>query len=304
MPVDSNKETIRKAKCDWVLSLDADEILQENSEILKTILTYFKGMGTYDTTVFNLKILRGEDIFRTGKIIRNLPTFKYKGRVHETFFSTLGDTLYANIDVVVVGDKRESLQKQVYYNNLLQQTMADEPTNPRWPYLFIRDNLSSLNYQEMLNIGERYLKIECNSPLTRANFQSNYYNFRIVLMLMYKCLQEERYSLFDSYKKVVESISVGNADYLFLNFFNKLDKVQKQIMTISQTFFKQYNQLEDMDIIFPMEYLNSLLGTYLLLTNNIDESQQVFKQLKETSNRKVPYFISERLINRLIELEE
>ena len=130
---------ISKATSTWLLILDADEIIEENT-ILKFLLTYLISIDDFNDTVFNLNVIRGEDSYKTGKVVKNSSNLKYKGRVHETFYSENQEVSYANIKLNIFGIKRVSQKKIEYYNSLLLETMKDYPYDSRWGYLFLRDN--------------------------------------------------------------------------------------------------------------------------------------------------------------------
>ena len=74
-----------KASCDWIVSLDADERIT-NFKLLKLLLTYLKNFGDYPKTVFNLNIIRGDNVYKTGKVIQNLSCFSYRGRSMKHIF--------------------------------------------------------------------------------------------------------------------------------------------------------------------------------------------------------------------------
>lgn len=47
---------IRQSKCDWILVLDADELLMDKKTLLKDMLAYFAMFENLQSTIFNLKI--------------------------------------------------------------------------------------------------------------------------------------------------------------------------------------------------------------------------------------------------------
>ncbi|PWZ43265.1 glycosyltransferase family 2 protein, partial [Staphylococcus pseudintermedius] len=71
-----------KATCDWIMILDADEIVRKNDN-LKFYLTYLRIFDDFENTAFNFKVIRDEEVYKTSKLIRNTNTLTYKGRVHE-----------------------------------------------------------------------------------------------------------------------------------------------------------------------------------------------------------------------------
>ncbi|HAR5738361.1 TPA: glycosyltransferase, partial [Staphylococcus pseudintermedius] len=119
-----------KATCDWIMILDADEIVRKNDN-LKFYLTYLRIFDDFENTAFNFKVIRDEEVYKTSKLIRNTNTLTYKGRVHETFFSLNNSVSYANLNVEVLGIRRGSQKKTNYYNKLLLKTIIDFPKEGR-----------------------------------------------------------------------------------------------------------------------------------------------------------------------------
>ncbi|MDF0062885.1 glycosyltransferase [Staphylococcus pseudintermedius] len=147
-----------KATCDWIMILDADEIVRKNDN-LKFYLTYLRIFDDFENTAFNFKVIRDEEVYKTSKLIRNTNTLTYKGRVHETFFSLNNSVSYANLNVEVLGIRRGSQKKTNYYNKLLLKTIIDFPKEGRWYYLYLRDNIEDINYNQMLKFCKKlYLK--------------------------------------------------------------------------------------------------------------------------------------------------
>ncbi len=147
-----------KATCDWIMILDADEIVRKNDN-LKFYLTYLRIFDDFENTAFNFKVIRDEEVYKTSKLIRNTNTLTYKGRVHETFFSLNNSVSYANLNVEVLGIRRGSQKKTNYYNKLLLKTIIDFPKEGRWYYLYLRDNIENMNYNKMLKFVKKlYLK--------------------------------------------------------------------------------------------------------------------------------------------------
>ena len=266
-----------KANGDWIISFDADEKITDFKS-LKLLLTYLQIFGDYPKTVFNLNIVRDEITYKTGKIIQNLPCFSYKGRVHETYFSAVGDVHYANIDIDIISQNRTTSEKVEYYNRLLLLTIKDEPLNLRWLYLYLRDNFDSIKYTQMKELSHNYL-FSNSSNRNKENFKENYYNVRVILLHMYKALQNGEISDFEKYQQLISDVAYNQTDYIFLKFTLKLLRIQERISNDLEEMLIDCCEIETDNSIFSVNYLNSVLATYLLLDGNPQKSKEMFRKL-------------------------
>lgn len=249
-----------KASCDWIVSLDADERIT-NFKLLKLLLTYLKNFGDYPKTVFNLNIIRDDNVYKSGKVIQNLSCFSYRGRVHETYFSSVGDVHYTNINIDIISQNRMTLKKADYYNKLLLLTIDENPMNLRWLYFYLRDNFNSIEYTEMKTLCYDSLY---DDPLSR-NLKGSYYSVRITLLLMFKALQNKRISDFEKYQYTIKDVACEHSDYIFLKYAFKLLKIQEIIGDELEEMLNVCQKLKTENSIFPVDYLYSVLATYLLL---------------------------------------
>ena len=263
-----------KASCDWIVSLDADERIT-NFKLLKLLLTYLKNFGDYPKTVFNLNIIRDDNAYKTGKVIQNLSCFSYRGRVHETYFSSVGDVHYTNINIDIISQNRMTLKKADYYNKLLLLTIDENPMNLRWLYFYLRDNFNSIEYTEMKTLCYDSLY---NDSLSR-NLKGSYYSVRITLLLMFKALQNKRISDFEKYQYTIKDVACEHSDYIFLKYAFKLLKIQEIIGNELEEMLNVCQKLKTENSIFPVDYLYSVLATYLLLEGEPQKSKNILEEL-------------------------
>ena len=275
-----------KASCDWIISLDADERITDFKS-LKLLLTYLKIFGDYPKTVFNLSIIRDDNVYKTGKVIQNLSCFSYRGRVHETYFSSVGDVHYANINIDIISQNRMTLEKVDYYNKLLLSTIDENPMNPRWVYLYLRDNFNSIEYTKMETLSSYFL---CDDSLNQ-NLKGSYYSVRIILLLMFKALQNKRISDFEKYQYLIKDVACEYSDYNFLKYAFELLKIQERISNELEGMFNDCQKLKIENSIFPIDYLYSVLATYLLLDGNPQRSVEILEELFN-KNSDFPCFLT------------
>ena len=117
---------IKQSKCDWILVLDADELLMDKKTLLKDMLAYFTMFENLQSTIFNLKIKRGKETYRTGKIFKNVSSISYKGKVHEVL-TCEEKTKHINLDIEVQGENRVTTDKKELYNSLLLENISMYP---------------------------------------------------------------------------------------------------------------------------------------------------------------------------------
>jgi glycosyltransferase involved in cell wall biosynthesis len=132
---------IENTTADWVLSLDADEVVESDSfglikELIKTDVDAFKV-----NVVNHLK--NGETVqFKLIRLFRNKPSIRYVGRVHEM---VRGAEKVEESDVVV--DHRGLLdadleQKSEFYKGIIGKQLKDTPEDVRTLYLAAQAELN------------------------------------------------------------------------------------------------------------------------------------------------------------------
>lgn len=160
------------------------------------------------------------------------------------------------------------------------------------------------SYFKLEKLSHTYLCVNTNEELNQENFNKNYYNVKIVFSLMLKSLQEGLYEKFVMLISLLdgnEDISC-HSDYIFLRYAFLLTQIQNQFSSLSKEFLTSYSVAGADDPIFPQEYLDSLLGTFLFMDGYYEESYQVFKQLL-SSNKIFPFFLDKQFIKSMLRKE-
>ncbi|EGQ3406624.1 glycosyltransferase [Staphylococcus pseudintermedius] len=276
-----------KATCDWIMILDADEIVRKNDN-LKFYLTYLRIFDDFENTAFNFKVIRDEEVYKTSKLIRNTNTLTYKGRVHETFFSLNNSVSYANLNVEVLGIRRGSQKKTNYYNKLLLKTIIDFPKKGRWYYLYLRDNIEDINYNKMLKFCKKI--IFKRDAISGIEINNNYYSVRIIFLLMFKLLEESNHERFTYYMELLEKDFNHTQDFIFLKYSYYIKKLNIDATNLLKSFLENYDLLNEGDVIFSKECTHSLLGASLFWGGYLKESKKVFEELEINSKDTVCFY--------------
>ncbi|BBP09694.1 MULTISPECIES: glycosyltransferase family 2 protein [Streptococcus] len=278
---------IRQSKCDWILVLDADELLMDKKTLLKDMLAYFAMFENLQSTIFNLKIRRSKETYRTGKIFKNVSSISYKGKVHEVL-TCEEKTKHINLDIEVQGENRVTTDKKELYNSLLLENISMYPAEPRWVYLYLRDNLDTLSKEDIIDFSKHFL-ID----------STDYYIVRIKILVCIKLIQIGHFEEFIEKFEEIEADGIRFSDFVFLNFLYKLLKLQNEISEISIDYFTIFNKISSFDCddrIFSDKYFQSLLGTFLIYGGMFRKATTVYKSMLENDGD-IPWYFTNSSLN-------
>ena len=278
---------IKQSKCDWILVLDADELLMDKKTLLKDMLAYFAMFENLQSTIFNLKIKRGKETYRTGKIFKNVSSISYKGKVHEVL-TCEEKTKRINLDIEVQGENRVTTDKKELYNSLLLENISMYPAEPRWVYLYLRDNLDTLSKEDIIEFS-KYFLID----------STDYYIVRIKILVCIKLIQIGNFEEFIEKFEEIEADGIRFSDFVFLNFLYKLLKLQNEISEISIDYFTIFNKISSFDCddrIFSDKYFQSLLGTFLIYGGMFRKATTVYKSMLENDGD-IPWYFTNSSLN-------
>lgn len=133
--------SINKCKGDWILILDADEVLENPTELIK----FFKEKDIKEfnsaTLKFKNMLSNKEDDYLIGTLVRlfrNKKEFYYEGRVHEQP-RVIKPTKLTNITLLHYGYSRESFKLMNYkYERNLKLLLEDLKENSNNPYTYFQ----------------------------------------------------------------------------------------------------------------------------------------------------------------------
>lgn len=154
--------SFKKAKSDYIMWLDADDIITaENIEKIKALKTTLpKGVDIvlmkYITSVFS----SGEPrfYFYRERIIRNSPKFRWQGFVHE-YISVLGNIVYENISIF-----HNKAEGQKYSTRNLKIYEKAKKKNKRFTsrdyYYYARELYYHKKYSKAISNFTKFLELE------------------------------------------------------------------------------------------------------------------------------------------------
>ena len=134
----SNARNAAVERCtgDWILSLDADEIIQVDS-VKELLIQLSIAPALYSIRVYSNQGDGHSVINDTTRLFPNRPTIRYKNRLHETptdSEDSLAALLCTHLHITHAGYTAESIEKgQKVARNLgmLQEMLIEQPLNPQ-----------------------------------------------------------------------------------------------------------------------------------------------------------------------------
>lgn len=196
----AKNEAIKHATREWILVMDADEIIEEDD--LKKIKSAIENPG--ENAAFALEqrsyinspfegAERNKSNFESAKnyhflishrlvrLFRNNLRLKFSHRVHELIEDSLREKglKFSNLDVVLhhfgsVKDGRHILEKTEFYKKLIFKQLEDEPDNARYNYQAARMFLGEGNFTSALKYFENTAKIDPNYRLVFSEIAKTY----------------------------------------------------------------------------------------------------------------------------------
>jgi len=129
---EARNEALKHATSDWILVLDADELLDRDSKNL--ILRAVRG-SEYDAYVlfFRNYVTAGKNpeyfVHRTCRLFRNRPGYRYVGRVHERIVSSIEDS----------GGKVGEIEAMIHHFGYRPDVMEDREKHQKYVQLLLAD---------------------------------------------------------------------------------------------------------------------------------------------------------------------
>ena len=240
---------LKKSACDVIFSIDADEFLDEGTNIVEIRETISHIISIFeDTVVISLSMVDsiGNKYDTVARIFKNSCSFYYYGYVHEELRVSRNVSLHSvslNITLHHDGYEEEKIISKNKGNrniNLLRKTLQEESSNFRWHYFLMRDLLALKKFDDEL------------------------------LQLVRKCLEkvQDRDENAYGYSKPVYVYAI-----LIFRHFGKISECQNVIELLNKT------HPNDIDCL----YLNMLIINNKL-SRNIEEAEKNLYSLKSINS--------------------
>ncbi|EHR0219609.1 glycosyltransferase [Clostridium perfringens] len=268
------------ATSDWILTMDADEIIDFKNNTIKSILSFLNNFPISDNSVFNLTLSCGKNLFKAGRLVKNKHIFYYKGKVHETYVNKISNFSYPhiNLNLTIKYINRQSYNKIQYYNKLLLDTMEQYPDEQRWFFLYLRDNIETININQLELIVNNCILINPNKPLNTSNIKLDYYTHGLFIIILRKFLIEEELNKFSIYLTLAKEF-FNSLDLIYLEYIYNEMKIKQQQKDLLDKFLIQYDNLPTKREFFDENYIDSLLGLFLLNNGYISEAKKIFNNI-------------------------
>ncbi|MBY7144312.1 glycosyltransferase family 2 protein [Virgibacillus sp. NKC19-3] len=267
------------ASSDWILTLDADESFNSNSEIFKKVLDFLNYFNELKNIVFNLKINRTNNTYTAVKLKKNNPDIKYIGKVHEIYAIDNGLLPFVYLDFEITSFDRVSKSKIKYYTKLLNETIKEYPDHQRWRFFYLRDNFSTLDYRNFEEIVEKSLKVNTNDKFSIENIRIGEYTSNLLTLLLYKSLMHTTLDQFQHLLNVSKHLFPSNSDFIFLEYFYYIGGIQDDYNNLLNNFLGIYNNMNKTNTLFDQKYLDGILVNLLVFNGYIDKARIIIDDL-------------------------
>lgn len=172
----ARNQSLARACGDWVLVLDADEVLAATAPAIVSALTSQEGNVGYVVRRRNVRPPPAEVLDDyVVRLFPNHPGHRYRGRVHETIDAAIlanGGKLrtsHVTIDHLLLEDDGRRLEKSRFYLGILEQELAADPDDVD-RLSFRRAELHKLGLlDEATRTAERIVALAPNDPKNHVN---------------------------------------------------------------------------------------------------------------------------------------
>ncbi len=179
----ARNESIKHAKSDWILWLDADERLRpESVKALKQLLKKEKKPTAYVLPIWNMMAdKKNYKISGAHRLFTNHKGLYFTGRIHEQIVHSLaekgGEERECAVTLIHLGyglDETAQQQKNIRNRILLERMVKEEPENAYAHYTLAQNYSQTFEWQKAARHYEKALKHQRFDPGMEASLLNTY----------------------------------------------------------------------------------------------------------------------------------
>ena len=162
----SRNLTIEKASCEWILSIDADEVLSENFKEKFTVLD-LENSDAFLLTIINLQ--KENELFKSiphklVRLFRNHNGFSFSGKIHEqispSILSKNKKIASSDIQIIHYGYQDDNNLKLKRNLSILKSALKEEPENAYFWYQMAVSEFSNNEFVQAKHSFRKALAFE------------------------------------------------------------------------------------------------------------------------------------------------
>ena len=305
----ARNESIKYAKGDWILWLDADErLLPESVPELKKLLQAQTKAVAYVVQIRNLQADgRNYKISGAHRLFNNHKGIRFRGRIHEQVIQSVaelkGEERSCNVSLEHLGyglQKDEQDKKNRRNRKLLERMVKEEPGNA-YAHFTLAQNYGLTGEQEK---AVKHYKIAYQNNTFETGMQCSLLNTMAeALMKLQRYEQAEKYC-FESIGKIREQVgayymlyriaAARSQEELALQRLLELEKQNKWLQTHSKKL--------STDVLFSGDDLAYELAKNYEKTGRLKQAMQQLQKLSDSQKEKAQ--VQQRILNLALQCEE
>jgi tetratricopeptide (TPR) repeat protein len=292
---EARNHSLNYATCDWILQIDADEVLEQaDIPLLHKLITADSYNAVFVAIYSELPSGQSKHyytrIFRRGKA-------HFEGIVHNQLIFE-GKALQSEIRLYHYGYNLSESEMQRKYKrtgDLLRQQLAENPNNIFVMANLIRNYRNEYNFDKVIELGEKGLNIS----LSQTDFNSQSQRQRIYIDLVYALLNTNK---LDRAEEICKEAVKENPDSLDILFIMGEILLKKESFNEALNYFRKYLIAKDKENKKPTFNL-SIVDAYYYehkAYNNIgvcyeslgliNDAEVAYKKAIELNNREPLYY--------------
>lgn len=297
---------IRKSTCQWIIFIDADEEMQviKGLKDLLLIMNYCNERNNLVMS-FTIKEIDNNAIYNDiPRIFYCDGNCRYFGTVHEEIrCNEIYDPYLIKTNVVLYHDgynkniliKKEKIQRNL---SLLKIMRKIEPNNLRWIYFYLRDGITVLPHDEMLQIINTTLLNNSNNNYSI----NNKYVVEIMLIYCELLLKENKLNKIINITNDLLQVAPNYYDVTYYNNLAKILSAQQYLndaLCCMIDFRKKNLNLQKSLINGNGYHIDLLIGLLLFENMQYDHSKKYLQFAKEKLSNQIDFNLIDKYLKIL-----